>query len=85
MSKDQSQKLRPLGRGVVTDEPNACDLAILRLRAAEQAIADVDNPTSPVALSRELTGAPTDETLQAELRAASAEVEIACRGRGPSR
>jgi len=71
----------------MTQQPNACDAAIERHRQALQAIADVDldRKDSPVVLSRAVTGRPTMDELRAELAAASAEVERACSGKGPSR
>jgi hypothetical protein len=69
----------------MTEEANACDRAIARYKAAMQAIADVDNPESPVALSQGLTGAPTLKTLLEELHAAEEEMDVACQGKGPSR
>ena len=69
----------------MTDEPNACDLAIARHRAAMQALADMADPKSPVSLSHAITGKPTLAELWKEADAASAEVDAACEGRGPSR
>ena len=71
----------------MTDEPNACDFAVARYHAAMQAIMDRQSgdPTKPVNASFTLTGAPTDEELSDEIVAASAAVEVACKGNGPSR
>ena len=71
----------------MTDEPNACDLAIARHRAAVQALIDRQSgdPARPVNASLTLTGAPTTKELIDEVDAASAEVDAACEGRGPSR
>ena len=64
---------------------NPCDDAITRERAALQASIDATlYSVTPTITSQSLTGAPTDETLDAELAAASTEVDAACKGRGPS-
>jgi hypothetical protein len=65
---------------------NACNAALEHEISATLALVDVetDRADSPVVLSRAITGAPTLETLRADLDAAQAEVLRACR-QGPTR
>jgi len=78
--------LTPKETWPMTDNLNACDLAIAREKAARQALEDraSGDPTKPVNASFTLTGEPTDEQLEAELSAALAKVDAACQGKGPS-
>ena len=68
------------------DTYNACDRAIERERAALQAFADRigGDPKAPVNASFILTGSPSLAELEAELEAARAEVETACKGASPT-
>lgn len=63
-----------------------CDLAIARLKAAQQALSDRygEDPRAPVNASLILTGAPTTSDLEAELEAANAEVDRVCVNNSPT-
>ena len=65
---------------------NACDAAVKQQLTAALALLDVltDKEDAPVVLSRGITGAPTLETLRAELDEARLAVSLACR-QGPTR
>jgi hypothetical protein len=68
--------------GVFTDTSGTSLFAGL---VAGDLIVPSGDPTKPVNASFTLTGAPTDEQLEAELSAALGEVDDACQGKGPSR